>query len=393
MTVPHRSGERRVIAVLFGVMFAAVADNQMISPLLPDMMAAFDVDIRLAGLLVSTYAIAAAVASFTLGPVSDLWGRRRLLLIGLAVFAVGTLLCGLATSYATMLVFRALTGAAAGTLSLNITAFIGDYFSYERRGVAMGMVMSGYFAAMIIGVPIGAYIAEETSWRGAFIAFAGIAVLLWWPVWFSIPVHEGKRKILSTRLVLKKYAYFISQTGLLMAVLAFFLISASMVGFITFVGAWLREVYGLSTDRIGLIFLVSGIGALLGSPLAGAISDRIGKRPVVFISSLVMAVCLGGVPWITGYLSLVFVGFIIIGIAGAFRLAPLQTLITGLATEEDRGALIALKNTCAEIGIGAGTAVCGLLYVTWGNQAVGMVCVLMTVLSAFMIWGWVEEPG
>lgn len=61
MTVPHRSGERRVIAVLFGVMFAAVADNQMISPLLPDMMAAFDVDIRLAGLLVSTYAIAAAV--------------------------------------------------------------------------------------------------------------------------------------------------------------------------------------------------------------------------------------------------------------------------------------------------------------------------------------------
>ena len=106
-----------------------------------------------------------------------------------------------------------------------------------------------------------------------------------------------------------------------------------------------------------------------------------------------MAVCLGGVPWITGYLSLVFVGFIITGIAGAFRQAPLQTLITGLATEEDRGALIALKNTCAEIGIGAGTAVCGLLYVTWGYQAVGMVCALMTVLSAFMIWGWVEEPG
>ncbi|MEE2993786.1 MAG: MFS transporter [Gemmatimonadota bacterium] len=112
------------------------------------MMAAFDVGIRLAGLLVSTYAIAAAVASFTLGPVSDLWGRRRLLLIGLAVFAVGTLLWGLATSYATMLVFRALTGVAAGTLSLNFTAFIGDYFSYGRRGVAMGMVMSGYFAAL-----------------------------------------------------------------------------------------------------------------------------------------------------------------------------------------------------------------------------------------------------
>ena len=152
-------------------------------------------------------------------------------------------------------------------------------------------------------------------------------------------------------------------------------------------------MYGLSTDRIGLIFLVSGIGALLGSPLAGAISDRIGKRLVVFISSLVMAVCLGGVPWSTGYLSLVFVGFIITGIAGAFRQAPLQTLITGLATEEGRGPLIALKNTCAEIGIGAGTAVCGLLYVTWGYQAVGMVCALMTVLSAFMIRGWVEEPG
>ena len=381
-----------MVAVLFGVMCAAVADNQMISPLLPDMMKAFSVDVRLAGLLVSIYAVAAAVASFTLGPISDLWGRRRLLLIGLAVFTIGTFLCGMASTYEMMFLFRALTGAAAGTLSLNITAFIGDYFSYERRGMAMGIVMSGYFAAMIIGVPLGAFIAAETTWRGAFIAFAVVAILLWWPLWMYIPVHKGNNKPLSTRLVLKKYAAFMGQASPLMAILASFLISASMVGFITYVGTWLRDAYALSTDRIGLIFFVSGFGALIGSPLAGALSDRIGKRPVIFISSIVMAACLGGVPWITDSLSLVFVGFIITGIAGAFRQAPLQTLITGLTTDEDRGALIALKNTSAEIGIGLGTAVCGLLYVSWGYQAVGIACALMTILSVLLIWIWVEEP-
>ena len=128
--------DRRIIAVLFGTMFAAVADNQIISPLLPDIIDALHIGPERAGLLVSVYALGAAVTSILLGPLSDRWGRKMLLIYGLAVFAIATALCGTAWDFFSLLGFRALTGAAAGALSLGITAFVGDYFPYERRGAA-----------------------------------------------------------------------------------------------------------------------------------------------------------------------------------------------------------------------------------------------------------------
>ena len=393
MTETSRIGNNRLIALLFGIMFVAVADNQMISPLLPDLMSAFGMDAGQAGLLVSVYAIAAAAVSFGLGPLSDSWGRKKMLFAGLIVFTTATLMCGMAWDYASMVAFRAVTGAAAGTLSLNVTASIGDHFPYKRRGAAMGMVMSGYFTAMILGVPAGAFIAEAWSWRWAFCAFAGAGLLLWLPALAVLPSRAQVVRGANIIDMVKRYRQFLVRTGPLSVVAASFLVSASTVGFITFVGTWLRDIYGLSTDWIGMIFLFSGLGALLGSPLAGHLSDRVGKRRIVVGSGLAMAVLLAGIPWITDLLPVVFAGFILTGIAGAFRHAPLQALVTAMATDEERGTLIALKNTVAEIGIATGTALCGVLYVAYGYVSVGAACGVMAAAASLIILRWVSEPG
>ena len=419
MTDASREGNNRLIVVLFGLMFVAVADNQMISPLLPDLMAAFGMGAGRAGLLVSVYAIAAAVVSFAAGPLSDRTGRRRMLIAALIAFTVATLLCGLAWDYASLVAFRAVTGAAAGVLSLNITACIGDHFPYKRRGAAMGLVMSGYFAAMILGVPAGAFVAEAWSWRWAFGAFAGAGLLLWAPALAILPhrvavinaVGTGGTggsdgtsgmvgaagtasavNAVSVTNLAKSYGRILARTGPLAVIAASFLVSASTVGFITYVGTWLRDAYGLSTDWIGMVFLFSGLGALLGSPLAGYLSDRAGKGGVVVVSGLAMASLLAAIPWITGLLPVVFAGFILTGIAGAFRHAPLQALVTAMASNEERGTLIALKNTVAEFGIAGGTALCGVLYVAFGYPSVGAACGVMAAAASFVILIWVREP-
>ncbi len=414
MTDASREGNNRLIVVLFGLMFVAVADNQMISPLLPDLMAAFGMGAGRAGLLVSVYAIAAAVVSFAIGPLSDRTGRRKMLIGALIVFTAATLLCGLSWDYASLVAFRAVTGAAAGVLSLNITACIGDHFPYKRRGAAMGLVMSGYFAAMILGVPAGAFVAEAWSWRWAFGAFAGAGLLLWAPALAILPHRvaaagtdgadgtdgtdgaasaDSADSAVSIPNLAKSYGRFLARTGPLAVITASFLVSASTVGFITFVGTWLRDAYELSTDWIGMVFLFSGLGALLGSPLAGYLSDRAGKRGVVVVSGLVMASLLAAIPWITGLLPVVFAGFILTGIAGAFRHAPLQALVTAMASDEERGTLIALKNTVAEFGIAGGTALCGVLYVAYGYPSVGAACGVMAAAASFVILIWVREPG
>jgi len=405
MTETSREGNNRLIVVLFGLMFVAVADNQMISPLLPDLMAAFAIGAGRAGLLVSVYAIAAAVVSFAIGPLSDRTGRRKVLIAALIVFTAATLLCGLAWDYASLVAFRAVTGAAAGTLSLNITACIGDHYPYRRRGAAMGLVMSGYFAAMILGVPAGAFVAEAWSWRWAFGAFAGAGLLLWAPALAVLPRRvpivgvvdsagtSGTDSAVSIPNLARSYGRFLTRTGPLAVIAASFLVSASTVGFITYVGTWLRDAYALSTDWIGMVFLFSGLGALLGSPLAGYLSDRAGKRGVVVVSGLVMAGLLAAIPWITGLLAVVFAGFILTGIAGAFRHAPLQALVTAMASDEERGTLIALKNTVAEFGIAGGTALCGVLYVAFGYPSVGAACGVMAAAASVVILIWVREPG
>lgn len=426
MTEASREGNNRLIVVLFGLMFVAVADNQMISPLLPDLMTAFGMGAGRAGLLVSVYAIAAAVVSFAIGPLSDRTGRRKMLIAALIVFTAATLLCGLAWDYASLVAFRAVTGAAAGVLSLNITACIGDHFPYRRRGAAMGLVMSGYFSAMILGVPAGAFVAEAWSWRWAFGAFAGAGLLLWAPALAFLPSRDPAASLVgtvgmggtdgavhavnSTRTartisaapaiqsvslanLAKSYGRFLTRTGPLAVIAASFLVSASTVGFITYVGTWLRDAYGLSTDWIGMVFLFSGLGALLGSPLAGYLSDRAGKRGVVVVSGLAMAGLLAAIPWITGLLQVVFAGFILTGIAGAFRHAPLQALVTAMASDEERGTLIALKNTVAEFGIAGGTALCGVLYVAYGYPSVGTACGVMAAAASLVILIWVREPG
>ncbi len=393
MTESSRNRDNRLIAVLFGVMFVAVADNQMISPLLPDLMSAFAMNAGQAGLLVSTYAMAAAAVSFVLGPLSDRVSRRKLLLVALTIFTAATLLCGLAWSYVSLLAFRAITGAAAGILSLTIISCVGDHFPYRRRGAVMGLVMAGYFAALILGVPAGAFVAEAWSWRWAFGAFAAVGLLLWVPVLVTMPSRvPGPADGISIPGMIRGYGGFLMRTGPLAILAASFLVSASTVGFITYVGTWLRDAYGLSTDWIGMIFLFSGLGALLGSPLAGYLSDRTGKRGIVVYSGLVMAVLLSGIPWITDHLAVVFVGFVCTGIAGAFRHAPLQALVTGMAGNDERGALIAFRNTLSEFGIAGGTALCGVLYVAFGYPAVGAACGVMAAAASVAILVWVAEP-
>jgi predicted MFS family arabinose efflux permease len=88
----------------------------------------------------------------------------------------------------------------------------------------------------------------------------------------------------------------------------------------------------------------------------------------------------------------VFAGFILTGIAGAFRHAPLQALVTAMATDDERGALIALKNTVAEFGIAGGTALCGVLYVAFGYPSVGAACGVMAAAASIVILVWVGEP-
>src|SRR5437867_9798802 len=160
--------EIRVVLCLFFILFLGVADNQIVSPLLPAIRAQFGKSSKEAGYLFTAYSFAAGISVLVWGPLSDIFGRKRGLLTGLAVFAAGSCAVYVSKAYGLLLTGRVITGMGASMLSLNTISYAADYFPYARRGWAMGSIFSSYFAALILGVPLGSVVGETLGWNSGF---------------------------------------------------------------------------------------------------------------------------------------------------------------------------------------------------------------------------------
>src|SRR5262249_48130478 len=114
----------------------------MIAALLPVLGNSLRVPVETAGLLVMFYSLAAALASFISGLLSDLYGRRRFLILGAAGFVAASWICAQTHTFLQLVLARVLTGLAAGTISTCSIALAGGWFRYEVRGKALGLVSS-----------------------------------------------------------------------------------------------------------------------------------------------------------------------------------------------------------------------------------------------------------
>jgi predicted MFS family arabinose efflux permease len=153
------------------------------------------------------------------------------------------------------------------------------------------------------------------------------------------------------------------------------------MGFLAFVGVWLHDSFGISGKQVGLIFLASGTAALLASPWAGAISDRIGKRFQFVASSLALAVLLVCLPQL-GWGIPLFLVFAAVSLAAAFRQGPMEALTTEVVPARLRGSFIALKNSFSQLGIGAAALASGILFELGGYLAVCLFCAVLSLAAA-----------
>jgi DHA1 family purine base/nucleoside efflux pump-like MFS transporter len=381
-----------VIANLFLLLFLGVADNQVIAALLPSLVSSLDISVGAAGLLVTAYSLAAAVAAFVSGPLSDHYGRRRFLLGGVLVFAFASCLSARSQTFPELMLARALTGLAAGTISTCSVAFAGDWFAYGVRGRAIGLISSAYFAAPILGVPIAAQIADRFGWRRAFLFFAILALVVACGS-LTLPTEHVSSEPSSGKIRASAQAFrsFLVRRDTAAALGIAFLVSAGLVGFITYIGQWLNSQFGIATRTIGWVFMLGGLVAVAGAPLGGTLSDRWGKRPVSIASNVLLALSVLLIPfmhwgiWLLG----VFAGA---SLGAAFRQGPLTALMTEMVPGAQRGSFIALRNICSQLGIGAVALAGGVLYQHYGYVAVTTLCAAMTALAAILLTTHIAEP-
>ena len=130
--------------------------------------------------LFSVYLLTQAVTVPLYGKLADLRGRRPVLLWGIAVFGVGSVLCGFAWSMPALIVFRGLQGIGAGAVLPMTVTVVGDLYNVEERARVQGYIASVWAVASVVGPTLGGVFAQYLSWRWIFFVNIPIAVLATW---------------------------------------------------------------------------------------------------------------------------------------------------------------------------------------------------------------------
>jgi predicted MFS family arabinose efflux permease len=413
--------DRRVVLILCLVLFTSGADMLIITPILPTLARDLGVGVDTAGLWVTAYAVATAGFALVFGPISDRVGRRPILLAGVAILTLGTVACGLATGFASMVGARFVAGMGAGLLVTSTTCFVGDHFAPQQRAVAMGWVMSGFFLSLILSVPLGSALAAAVGWSRMFFVYAGFATLVGLALAVALPVprFEQRSPQLSLSSALSGYLGLLADRRALGVLFMSFSIGASMTMFMVYASPWLERELAFDTATRGLVYAVGGPAAVFGGPMAGRLSNRFGRVKMVVAGSLLMALMqalmpaslqlgahlgalvgadafahLGRVGWPVAVPTLMV--FFLAMLAGTSRSSPFQTLALEVVPPAQRGALAAIRNTFNQVGTGLGAALGGMVWAKTGGSY-GLLCGLaagITVVGVAALWGLVGgEPA
>ncbi|MGQ9558542.1 MAG: MFS transporter [Desulfurispora sp.] len=344
---------RRIILVLGLAGFTAMADNWVVSPIMPSIAHYFNYDLARAGLLITAYMIPFGLFQLVFGPLSDRYGKRQVINTAMFFFAIATALCALATSFSGLLLFRALTGVFAASVMPISIALIGDLVPMQQRQEAIGSFMGISFLGQGLSMAIGGTVAYLLNWRGVFAIYTVLAVisaLLLYTVGRQIPSRKNPQS-----KFLAPYRQLLSNSVSLRVYLTVLLEGILIIGSFSYLGAYISRVYHYNNLYIGLIMTAFGIMAIAGGRLAGRLAAQKGRRLVLALG-LVSATLADALIYLQGSsLPLLVLAVALLGLGFIFAHSTLLTIATEFA-QMARGAAMSLVAFCFMGGGGLGTA-------------------------------------
>lgn len=182
----HHLSKRQKVIVMLAVMsglFLAALDQTIVGTALPKILSEFNALKELTW-VVTAYLLTSTISVPIAGKLSDIYGRRRLLLIGIVIFVIASLLCGVAQNIEQMIGFRALQGIGGGILFANAFAIIGDLFDARERGKWQGIFGAVFGLSSLVGPLLGGFLTDGhqvfglmTDWRWTFLINVPVGIV------------------------------------------------------------------------------------------------------------------------------------------------------------------------------------------------------------------------
>ena len=357
--------ERLIIVLLASINFTHILDFMIMMPLGNYLMPFFNINPRQFSFLVSAYSISAAVSGFVAAFIVDQFDRKKVLVLSYVGFLLGTLACGFSTTYNFLFASRILAGLFGGVIGAQVLSIIADLFSYERRGAAMGSVMSAFAVASILGVPFSLYLTNmfKDDWHIPFLLVGGVGIALIPLLIKFIPPMKGhiqqsekkEQPLMLLGTVLQTPAQRSALLFSCLLMMGHFLI-------IPFINPYLEFNKGFSKDLTPMIYLVGGIASLIAAIYLGRIADKKGKLPVFSISvffSLFMVIIITRMPTVPFTVVLIF--FAIWFVVATGRAVTAQAMISEVVRPEQRGSFMSFNGSVQQLGTSIASVVAGLI--------------------------------
>jgi DHA1 family bicyclomycin/chloramphenicol resistance-like MFS transporter len=279
----------KLVVVLGALMAIGPLTIDTYLPALPQLSAEMGATDSQAQLTITGLLLGLGFGQLIIGPLSDAFGRRKPLLIGLAAHGGMSLLCAVAPSVGLLTVTRILQGLAGAAVAVVVMAVVRDLFTGIRAAKLLSRLILVLGVAPILAPSLGSALLNVTSWRGIFVVLALAAVGLWVLAWRALPetLPPARRQPASARGSLRSYGRLFSDPMFLVMVAVAGLMFATLFAYVAGAPFLLQGRYGLSPQAFGLAFSTNAVGLILMTQLNPILVGRFGPVRVLSVAVLV----------------------------------------------------------------------------------------------------------
>jgi EmrB/QacA subfamily drug resistance transporter len=395
--------------------FMLLLDITIVNVALPAIQRALKASFSDLQWVVDAYALGLATCVLTAGALADMFGRKRLFLIGILLFTVASAACGLANDSLFLIIARGIQGIGGAMMFATALALLSQEFHGRERGTAFGLWGATIGAAVAIGPLAGGMLTSWLSWRWIFLVNipigvlavvlglkqlressdpehgrldpAGLVTLTTGLFCLILALIEGNDHGWTSAFILTLLAAGIVMLGAFVASQArdrqtmidlglfrrpafvgaqatAFTISASMFAMFLYLTLYLQNILGLSPLATGLRFLPLSAVSFFAAPLAGRLVGTVRIRWLIGFGLALNAIAL----WLMSRVSVgshwtvLLPGFLVGGVGIGFVNAPLATTAVSTVRVERAGMASGINNTFRQVGIATGIAALGAIF-------------------------------
>ncbi len=366
--------------IIFTVTLIAVMGVSSITPAFPRISDELGMSSKEVNMLIVFFTMPGIFLSPFLGILADRFGRKKVLVPSLLVFALCGTACAFVNDFTTLLVLRFFQGSGAASLSSLNQTIIGDLFPGEERVSAMGLNSTILSLGTMIYPSIGGAIAL-LGWHYPFMLSAlalPVAIL----VIAGLKNPEPEKNGNMSDYLKSSYAIIVKKELLALyfaTFSAFVLLYGVMLAFFPY---FMKDIFNATPLEIGLITSTASIGSILGSVNLGRLSAHFSSKKLMITGFFLYILSLN-ISSMNGHMAFFIIAVFLFGFANGILIPNIQTQISIISPAENRGAVMSFNSTVLRLGQTAGPFLSGIILTTYGSRGIfisGTVFAIATIL-------------